>query len=201
MKAFLKIFSYLFHPVFIPLYGSLIYFQVTRKYTSLEMQVGNLLPIFILTVVIPIISFLILRNIGIIKSIAMSTIKERKYSLYISIILLFMIIYKVIPNNYTIELYYYFIGLIIALFTTLALLIAKFSNSIHMVGIGSLLMYLINLSVHFEINLTLSISILVLLGGILASSRLYFRAHSRLEVFGGLLLGITTQFITLSYWL
>ncbi|MBA6313393.1 hypothetical protein [Cellulophaga baltica] len=201
MKAFLKFIAYLFHPVFIPLYGSLVYFQVTRKYTSLEMQVGNLLPIFILTVVIPIISFLILRNIGAINSIAMPTIKERKYPIYISIILLFMIIYKVIPNNYTIELYYYFIGLIIALFTVLMLLFAKFSNSIHMVGIGSLIMYLINLSVHFEINLTLSISVLILFAGLIASSRIYFRTHSKLEIFGGLMLGVTTQFITLSYWL
>ncbi|ADV49333.1 hypothetical protein I2486_10235 [Cellulophaga sp. E16_2] len=201
MKAFLKFIAYALHPVFIPLYGSLIYFQVTRKYTSLEMQIGNLLPIFILSVIIPIISFLILRNIGIVNSLAMSTIKERKYPIYISIILLFMIIYKVIPNNYTIELYYYFIGLVIALFTVLVLLFARFSNSIHMVGIGSLIMYMINLSVHFEINLTLSISVLILLGGLLASSRLYFRTHSKLEIVGGLLLGVTTQFMTLNYWL
>lgn len=201
MKVFLKIIAYIFHPILIPIYGSLIYYLVTKKYTSLEMQVGNLLPIFILTVVIPIICFLILRNIGIVNSVFMSTTKERKYPIYISIILLFMIIYKVLPINYTPELYYYFIGLILALTTSLLLLFIKFKTSMHMLGIGSLIMYLINLSLHFEINLTLSLSVLVLFAGIIASTRLYFKAHSKLEVIVGLLIGIVAQFLTISYWL
>tara|TARA_R110002050_G_scaffold179118_3_gene312513 strand:+ start:181586 stop:182191 length:606 start_codon:yes stop_codon:yes gene_type:complete len=201
MKVFLKIIAYLFHPIFIPIEGTLIYYLVTRKYTSLEMQVGNLLPIFILTVVIPIICFLILRNMGIINSIFMPTIKERKYPLYIGLILLFMIVYKVIPYNYTPELYYYFVGLILALFTSLLLLLIHFKSSMHMMGIGSLSMYLIALSIHFEINISFSISILILLIGIVASSRLYFRAHTKLELLVGLTLGIVSQFLTINYWL
>lgn len=112
-----------------------------------------------------------------------------------------MIIYKVLPINYTPELYYYFIGLILALTTSLLLLFIKFKTSMHMLGIGSLIMYLINLSLHFEINLTLSLSVLVLFAGIIASTRLYFKAHSKLEVIVGLLIGIVAQFLTISYWL
>ncbi|MDP5228830.1 MAG: hypothetical protein NWQ38_00440 [Cellulophaga sp.] len=131
----------------------------------------------------------------------MSTRKERKYPLYISLVLLFMIVYKVIPYNYTIELYYFFVGLIIALFTYLMMLFIKFKGSMHMLGIGSLIMYLINLSIHFEINLTLSISVLILFAGIIASSRLFFRAHNKLELTVGLLIGVISQFITITYWL
>ncbi|MDO6768625.1 MULTISPECIES: hypothetical protein [Cellulophaga] len=136
-----------------------------------------------------------------IKSILMKTTEERKYPIYICISLFFLIVYKVIPNNYTSELYYYFIGLIIGLFTTLALLFINFKSSLHMLGIGSLVMYLISLSIHFEINITISISILIALTGLIASSRLYFKAHKKIEVLGGLLIGIISQFITLSYWL
>mgnify|MGYP003668713103 FL=1 len=201
MKAFFKIIAYLFHPIFIPIYGCLIYFVVTKKYTSMEMKVGNLFPIFILTVVIPIICFLIMRNIGMISSVFMPTTKERKYPLYISIMLLFMIVYKVIPSQYTPELYYYFIGLILALSTSAVLLFVKYKTSIHMLGIGSLVMYLINLSIHFEINLALSLSILILFTGLIASSRLYFKAHTKLELAVGLVIGIVTQFLTIPYWL
>lgn len=165
------------------------------------MRIGNLIPIFILTVIIPIICFLILRNIGIVTSAFMPKIKERKYPIYITIILLLMIIYKVIPYNYTAELYYYFIGLIIGLFTYLLLLFIKFKGSMHMLGIGSLIMYLINLSIHFEINVTLSISLFILMGGIVASSRLYFRAHNKLEIAVGFMIGLVSQFITITYWL
>lgn len=201
MKVFYNIVAYIFHPIFIPIYGVLVYFLVSKKYTSLAVKVGNLLPIFILTIVIPIICFLILRNIGVVNSISMSTRKERKYPLYISLVLLFMIVYKVIPYNYTIELYYFFVGLIIALFTYLMMLFIKFKGSMHMLGIGSLIMYLINLSIHFEINLTLSISVLILFAGIIASSRLFFRAHNKLELTVGLLIGVISQFITITYWL
>lgn len=201
MKVFFKSIAYVFHPIFIPIEGTLIYFLVTRKYTSLEMQIGNLLPIFILTVVIPIICFLILRNIGIVNSIFLPTIKERKYPLYISLILLFMIVYKVIPYHYSPELYYYFIGLILALFTSLLLLFIQFKSSMHMMGIGSLAMYLIILSIHFEINISFSISILILLSGLVASSRLYVKAHTKLELLVGLTVGVVSQFLTISYWL
>ena len=201
MKGFFKIIASLFHPIFIPIYGCFIYFIVTKKYTSMEMKVGNLFPIFILTVIIPIICFLIMRNIGMVNSVFMPTIKERKYPLYISIMLLLMIVYKVIPQQYTPELYYYFIGLIIALSTAAILLFIKYKASIHMLGIGSLVMYLINLSIHFEINLAFSLSILILITGLIASSRLYFKAHNQLELVVGLVIGLTTQFLTIPYWL
>ena len=201
MKGFFKIIASLFHPIFIPIYGCFIYFIVTKKYTSMEMKVGNLFPIFILTVIIPIICFLIMRNIGMVNSVFMPSIKERKYPLYISIMLLLMIVYKVIPQQYTPELYYYFIGLIIALSTAAILLFIKYKASIHMLGIGSLVMYLINLSIHFEINLAFSLSILILITGLIASSRLYFKAHNQLELVVGLVIGLTTQFLTIPYWL
>lgn len=201
MKLFYKSVAYLFHPIFIPIYGTLVYFLVTKKYTSFEMRIGNLVPIFILTVIIPVICFLILRNIGLVNSVFMPTVKERKYPIYISLILLLMIVYKVIPYNYTAELYFYFIGLIIGLLTYLILLFINFKGSMHMLGVGSLTMYLISLSVHFEINITLTIGLFVLMGGIVASSRLYFRAHTKLELATGLAVGIVSQIITVSYWL
>lgn len=201
MKVFLKIIAYLFHPIFIPIGGSLFYFLVTKKYTSLGMKMGNLIPIFIITVVIPIICFLILRNMGFVNSILMPTIKERKYPTYVSLALLFMVVYKVIPYNYTPELYYYFISFIIGLLTSLLLLVLNFKTSLHMIGIGCLLTYVTNLSIHFEINLTLSISLFILATGLIASSRLYFRAHTKLEVLSGFIIGIISQLLTVSYWL
>jgi len=201
MKVFYKIISYVFHPIFIPIYGTLSYFLVSKKYTTLAMKIGNLLPIFILTVMVPIICFLILRNMGLVNSVFFPSTKARKYPLFISLVLLLMIIYKVIPYNYTAELYYFFIGLIIALFTYLMLLFVKFKGSLHMLGIGTLTMYLINLSIHFEINLTFSISLLILMAGLIASSRLYFRAHNTLTLGTGLIIGIVSQFITIPYWL
>ena len=201
MKLFQKIISYIFHPILIPTAGTFAYFLITPKYSPLELQSGNILPIFILTVIIPIITFFILRNIGFLNSIQLPTIQERKYPLYINLALLFMVVYKVIPNNYIVELYFYFVGLIAATFATLILLLFKIKSSMHLLGIGSLFMFLINLSIHFEINITMALSLCIFAIGLVATSRLYLKAHTRAEVFIGLCIGLISQLLTVKYWL
>ncbi len=201
MRHFLNIVSYVFHPLFVPIGGTVMYFLVTPRYSSLEVQSGNILPIFILTVIIPIIFFLILKNLGVISSIFLPTLKERKYPLYINAVLLLMILYKVIPNNYVPELFYFFLGLLTATGATLILLFLRFKTSIHLLGMGSILMFMIALSIHFEINITLAISVFTLLTGLVATARLYLKAHNRAELLIGFLLGVLSQMLILRYWL
>lgn len=200
MRHFFNIISYVFNPLFIPVGGTILYFMVT-PYSTLEIQSGNILPIFILTVIIPIIFFLILKNIGAITSIFLPTLKERKYPLYISCILLLLILYKVIPNNYVHELFYFFTGLLTATGAALILLFLKFKTSIHLLGMGSILMYMIGLSIHFEKNITLAISIFILMTGLVATSRLYLKAHSKVELLIGFLIGACSQLLIFKYWL
>ena len=202
MKLFQQVISYIFHPLFIPVAGTIGYFAITPKYSPIEEQSGNILPIFILTVIIPIIAYLILKNIGLIKSALMPTLKERRYPLYINILLLLMVVYKVIPNNYTPELhFYYFLGLIAASMASLVLLFINFKSSMHLMGIGSIFMYLVSLSVHFEINITLALSVLILLTGLVATSRLYLKAHSKAELVIGFFIGLVSQLLTVKFWL
>ncbi len=201
MRVFLRIVSYLFHPLFIPVAGTLAYFMITPKYSPLELQSGNVLPIFILTVIIPIIAYLILTNIGVVSSVFIPNIKERRYPLYINIVLLFMVVYKVIPNNYTIELYYYFVGLMGASVASLLLLFFNFKSSLHVTGMASISMFLVCLSIHFEKNITLALSLFILATGLVATSRLYLKAHSRPEVLIGLLIGLLSQLLTVRFWL
>ena len=201
MQGFQRFISYLFHPILMPIAGTLAYFLITPKYSPPAFQSGNILPIFILTVIIPIISFLILKNTGLVSSTLMPTMQERKYPLYISIALLLMIVYKVIPNNFTIELHFYFIGLIAAIFTSLILLFFKFKSSMHLMGMGSLFMFLVSLSIHFEINITLALSIFIFATGMVATSRLYLRAHQKTEIIIGFFIGSISQLLTLQFWL
>lgn len=201
MKLFLKVITYLFHPLFIPFAGTIAYFLITPKYTPTEFQSGNILPIFILTVIIPIIAFLILKNVGVISSVFAPNVLERKYLLYIGISLLLMVVYKVIPNNYAAELHFYFIGLIGATFGSIVLLFFGFKSSIHLMGMGSLFMYLVCLSVHFEINITIALSLIVLATGLVATSRLYLQSHGRAALLIGFMLGAISQLLTVKFWL
>ena len=200
MRLFLRIISYVFHPLFTPTVGTLAYFAVA-PYSTLEQQSGNILPIFILTVIIPIIFFLILKNLKLVTTIFAPSIQERKYPLLISIGLYLMILYKVIPQNYIDELYFFFVGLLTAAIATLLLLFLKFKTSIHLLGMGSLLLFFIGLSIHFEINITLAIGTITLLSGLVASSRLYLKAHTITELLIGFIVGACSQLFVFKFWL
>lgn len=201
MKVFSNFISYLLHPLFIPIGGTIAYFLITPKYTPLEIQSASILPIFILTVIIPIVTFFILKNVGLVNSIFLETATERKYPLYIHASILLLILYKVIPNNYVTELYFYFTGLLGATVACLLLLLFNFKTSLHAVGVSGLLMYLINLSIHFEINLIIAISIFILLTGAVLTARLYLKAHTRIELIIGVLIGLFSQLLTVRFWL
>ncbi|MDH3697625.1 MAG: hypothetical protein OEQ81_03105 [Flavobacteriaceae bacterium] len=175
--------------------------MITPKYSPLEFQGGNILPIFILTVIIPILSFFILRNIGVVSSMGLQSIKERMLPMLIHLVLLLMILYQVIPNNYTPEIYFYFVGLVIANLSAFLLLLMNYKISLHMLGLGCLLMFLIALSIHFEINITIALSGIVLVSGMVATARLYLRAHSRMEVILGMFIGVISQLLTVTFWL
>lgn len=201
MRIFLNVISYIFHPLFIPMAGTLAYFIVTPKYSPLELQSGNVLPIFILTVIIPIITYLILKNLGVVNTVFMPTVRERRYPMYVHILLLLLVIYKVIPNNYIVEIRFYFLGLLTAAMTALVLLFFKLKVSMHLMGIGSLFMFLVCLSIHFEINITLAVSLLTLATGLVTTSRLYLKAHSTPELLIGFLIGLISQLLTVRFWL
>tara|TARA_R110000737_G_scaffold54893_2_gene77587 strand:- start:665 stop:1270 length:606 start_codon:yes stop_codon:yes gene_type:complete len=201
MKVISNFISYLLHPLFIPIGGTIAYFLITPKYTPLEIQSASILPIFILTVIIPIVTYFILKNVGLVNSIFLETATERKYPLYIHASILLLILYKVIPNNYVSELYFYFTGLLGATVACLLLLLFNFKTSLHAVGVSGLLMYLINLSIHFEINLIIAISIFILLTGAVLTARLYLKAHTRIELIIGVFIGLLSQLLTVRFWL
>lgn len=199
MQFALRLVSYVFHPLFIPIIGTILYFSLA-PYSPLEQQSGTILPIFILTVIIPIIFFFILKNLKLI-SINSQTTKERIYPILISCGLYIMILYKIIPQNYINEIHYFFIGLLTSLIALLILLLLNYKASIHLTGMGSILIFLIGLSIHFKVNIIIPISILTFVSGLVASSRLYQKIHSISEIILGLLIGIFSQLFLFKFWL
>ena len=201
MRSFSKLISLLLHPLFIPTYGTVFYFMVTPKYSPLEMQGGNVLPIFILTVIIPLASLVILKQLDMMRSPLLQTAEERIYPLLIYLSLILMVLLKIIPNHYTVELYYFFMGMALATASCLFLALLGKVVSLHMVGIGSLLMFMVNLSIHFEKNIVVAISLCTLATGLLASGRLFLKLHGRAVLLTGWLIGLISQLLLVQFWL
>jgi hypothetical protein len=70
-----------------------------------------------------------------------------------------------------------------------------------MMGMGGLLIFLIGISLNFKIDLSYTISFLVLALGLTASSRIYYKAHTFNELLLGLVCGVIPQALVLYFWL
>lgn len=201
MRFFLTIGSYLFHPLLMPVMGTAIYFYITPRFLEPELVSANLLAIAIVTIIIPIAVFFLLRNLGQVETIFLREVSERKFPLMIQCILLLLII-KVVFNPYdNPELYYFFIGILFSSFTALIMVLFKVKVSLHQIGVAGILMFLVGLSAHFKVNLLVSISFFLFVNGWVASSRLQNASHTYPELALGLIVGALPQFILYNLWL
>ncbi|MDB4590230.1 hypothetical protein OAW63_04055 [Flavobacteriaceae bacterium] len=201
MNYFLQSASFIFHPLLMPLISVGLYFKLTPKFIEPEIIIIKTYAIIIITILIPLISFFLLKNSGLVKSINLKEVKERKYPLMIQIILIFIIITRVFTKYHHPELYYFFIAVAVSSLAALILVIVNFKVSLHQMGIAGVTMFLIALSIHFTENYLFEISLFFLINGWVASSRLETKSHSISELFIGFILGVFPQFIILNYWL
>ncbi len=201
MRFFLKAASYIFHPLLMPLLGTVLYFNVTPRYLEPELMRANLFAIGIITVLIPLVVFFLLKNLGVVETIYLKEVRERKFPLMIQCILLLLIIKMIFDPYEDPELYYFFVGMLFSAFSALVMVLFKLKISLHQMGVAGILMFLVGLSAHFKINLLVTISFFLFVNGWVASSRLNSDSHTYPELGIGLLLGAIPQLILFNLWL
>ena len=201
MDRILKSISFVFHPLIIPILGVIFYFSKSPRYIPFEIIKAKLISIFILTVVLPILLYFLLKTLGKAKSIYLENTKERVLPLIVNCVVLLLVLNRIITTDQIIELYYFFVGILISTLACLILVILKFKASIHMIAIGGLFMFFIAVSIHFSININGTLAIMAILTGAIATSRLHLKAHTSTELLIGFIIGFIPQLILLKYWL
>lgn len=201
MNYFLKSISYIFHPLLMPLFGVLFYFLKSPRFIPPEVKHAKLISITILTVILPILLYFLLKTLGKVKSIYLKSTKERIIPLVLNCIVIIIVLQRIVTPNQIIELYYFFVGILISTMACLILAIAKFKASIHMIAISGVFMFFITLSIHFSININNTLALMAIAMGAVATSRLHLKAHTYKELIMGVFIGMTPQLILVSYWL
>lgn len=201
MDRILKGVSIIFHPVIMPLLGVLFYFSKTPRFIPEPIMKAKLFSITILTLILPILIFFLLKTIKLAKSIYLETPKERILPLAINCAIIALVIYRVLPSNEIEELYYFFIGILFSTLTCLILAIMKFKASIHMIAASGFFMFAVALSIHFKININGTIALMCIIVGAIATSRLHLNAHNNMELLIGFFIGLIPQLLVLNYWL
>lgn len=145
--------------------------------------------------------FYLLRTFGKIDSIMLSDISQRKVPLLLQIMLFTVLIEKSITIDRFPPLYFFFVGGLCSVIGAFGLLYLKTKASMHMIGISSLTVFIIGLSLSNEENAIHLVSFLVLMNGFVATSRLEMKAHNNKELAIGFLCGVLPQFGLLYFWL
>ena len=201
MNFFLKSISYVFHPLLMPLFGVFFYFQISSRFFPPEIKQAKLISLIILTLILPTLLYFLLKTLNKVKTIHLETTQERILPLSINCLIILLIISRVLTPSQIIELYYFFVGILISTMACLILAIAKFKASIHMIAVSGVFMFFIALSVHFSVNINGILALMIAIMGAVATSRLHLKAHTYKELILGIFIGIIPQLVLVSYWL
>ncbi|MCB0444053.1 MAG: hypothetical protein R2812_01475 [Gelidibacter sp.] len=200
-EGLIKSVSYLFHPLIMPLLGVLFYFSKTPRFIPEPIMKAKVFSVTILTLILPILLYFLLKTIKKVNSLHLETTKERILPLVLNCIIISLILSRVLTYDEIPELYYYFVGILGSSIACLVLAILKFKASIHMIASAGFFMFAIALSIHFKININGTIALMCIILGAVATSRLHLKAHTPIELIIGFVIGLVPQLVLLNYWL
>jgi hypothetical protein len=201
LKKILPLFSYIFHPIFIPAIATFIYFLFNLPNFKTEEIIFVFIQVTIITILIPIAFYFFLRSTGKIDSIMIADLDQRKIPLLLQSFIIILLVQKSITIERYEELHFFFLGALLSTLTALILLFCNIKASLHMLAISSLTVFVFGLNIHYQTNATYLVIFFVLISGFVASSRLEMKAHSPKELLIGLLIGSISQLLLLFLWL
>ena len=195
IRVFAKIISYIFHPLFIPVY--LAYFIMKmRSYEFAGLDNWNrtlkLLLIVVSCTFVPLVSVLLLRGLNFIDSIFLKTQKDR-------------IIPYIICMTFYFSVWFYFkkgheindlVSMTMALFnaSVFGFLVNIFMKvSMHAIAVGVMCTFIALLAFNDTISYSFYLSVAILISGIVCTSRLIVSDHRPKEIYYGFLIGVFSQ--------
>ncbi|WP_428223642.1 hypothetical protein [Flavobacterium sp.] len=193
MKKILPVFSYIFHPIFIPFYTICYYFSVTREYYLTESIYLYLKQTLLITFLIPLAVFYLLVTYKKIDTIMAGKVTQRRIPLLLQTLLFLSLVIKTFTLENTPLLFYFILASAVSSSSAYLLTFWKKKISLHMLGIVSMTVFIIITSKAFQLNNFMMIASLLLLNGVVASSRLALRAHTYEELIQGFYIGAVPQ--------
>jgi membrane-associated phospholipid phosphatase len=199
MDKIASFFSYLLHPLFVPLYGySIILF--TNNYFSYffspKVKLLLLSIVFTFTCVLPVLNLYILLRFKLIRSLRLEDPEQRTFPYIVTSVFYLGMAYLVWDFNIP----FIFKNLVLAgaiCIGLAALINLRWKISAHMTGFGGLTGATVLVSLILRQNFLPLVCLLIALSGILAFSRLQLKAHTPGQVYLGFALGFVVTFLFL----
>ncbi len=211
MKAIAHFFSIILHPTAILTYMAVLISLINPYLFGVRSLEGNsvfILQVFFSTFFLPVVATVLMYFLGFIESLQMKDKQERIGPMIATLVFYTWVAYNfykssVVPTAFTV----FTAGATIAMF--FAFVINVFSKiSLHAIGMGGLLGMVLLTMVYYDygtfevmgwmVSTNLLLIIVILLSGIVCSSRLILDAHEPIELYGGFFIGFGTQFLAMT---
>lgn len=196
VRLMANIISYIFHPVFVPVYIVLFLLYIhSNLFAGLTAQTKKMIPLqaILMYSFFPLISVLLLRALKFVRSIFLKTQKDRIIPFVICNIWYFWIwyVWRNLPG-YPRELVILSMGIFLA--SCIGLMANIYMRiSLHAISMGVVCCFMFFLAFTEITSSGLYTSVAVLITGLVCSSRFIVSGHTRKEIYGGLLAGIIAQ--------
>ncbi len=198
IKLLASFFSYLFHPIFIPLYVTWMLAFIHPDYFVGFSTMGKykiLLLVAINAFAFPLITVLLLKGLGFINSIFLRTQKDRIIPYIASMTFFFWTQYVLREQNFVPRILVAFMfGVFIS---SSAALIANIYHkiSMHAIGMGGMLGLFLVVMQQNTMLMTGPLTFVLLTTGIVCTARMIVSDHQPKEIYTGLMVGLICQFI------
>ena len=199
--AFYKLISFVFHPLLFSFIGTFLFLFLSPKHILKKQEYIILVVIFVSTYILPVLFLVFFRKMNLIKDYHLRTIEERKFPIIFFIILSVMI-GKMLLNIQIVDLLAFsFFGIALSLSLTYFFFSFNIKTSLHTLGIGGIIGFVIIMSNEYQLNFNIIIAVLFIIAGVIALARLKLNAHYPKEIYIGFLLGVLTQLISYQLFL
>ena len=184
-----------------PLLGVMFYFHKTPRFIPVPVQNAKIFSIVILTIILPILLFFLLKTVNKVDTIYLKSTRERLIPLLINCVIVALILIRVLTPDEIIELYYFFLGILCSTMACFIMAIFKVKASIHMIAASGFFKFAVAIGIHFKININGTIALMMIILGAIATSRLHLKAHTNQELLIGFFTGLFPQLALMNYWL
>ena len=202
VKLVAKIISYVFHPLFIPVYLSWFLVRI-QPYLFSSFSDWDKTMVMIRFIVMytffPLVTVLLAKGLGFLRSIYLETQRDRIIP-YVACGVYYFWMWYVLRNQPEFPAMVIKLTLAIFIASSIGLIANIYMKiSMHAIAVGVMVAFMMLLSFSQSVNFGIYLSIALLVAGLVCTSRFIVSDHTQREVYGGLLLGIASQLV--AYWL
>ena len=196
LRTTAKVISYIFHPLFVPVYFGWFLIYVLRLFPALDPFRKTMLIIqfFVSYTLLPLATVLIAKALGFVQTVYLKTQKDRIIPYMATMIFYFWMWYVSKNLGFPKELVVFSLAVFLA--TAFGVFFnTYFKVSMHALSMGVIITWFFIFSFNSSINFGPYLSIALLIAGLVCTARLINADHRPFEVYAGLLIGAGAQTI------